>query len=75
MDSSYIYKFRYKKNTVFPIDTPVLFLIGGKTTRKQVVDSIKEYDDDIDLRTMSLVQEIPATCDGVHALYDLLENV
>lgn len=73
-----IYSIRYKKSSVLKKDgnKAVFFSVNGDLTREEFVSIMKSHNEDLDLRTVRLVQEMN-TNRGItvlHELTDILEN-
>jgi len=56
-NKSHIVRIKYKPGWGL---NPTLFLVGNQTTREEFVAAVKKYDQDLDLRTVSLIEEVAA---------------
>lgn len=73
-ESSYIFKVKFKPTAEIP--GSVLFLVGENVSREEWVKTVRQYSEDLDLRTASFVDHLVDTvCKRPQALYGVQEEV
>ncbi len=72
--TSYIYSLGYKKiQSGYGL---ILVMAGYNVTRKQFIAAVKEYDEDLDLRKIKIIEELPGVvCDSIVFLQDVADLV
>lgn len=78
--TNYIVSINYKKSFQKQFDNnswskPVFLLVSKDTSRKQFIEAVREINDDLDLRTVKFVDEIPLAPQGVQYLEGLSEEI
>ncbi len=69
------YKKSFQKNVGYgQWSKPVFLLVSEYTTREEFIQSVREFDEDLDIRTIRLIDEISPAKKGVQYLEGLNEE-